>query len=134
GLDRKSGRGSGPRRIRAVSGSYGHFSALASTCLASPLASRPASIRTLSSPLARVLDGVPRFGGALLSQRRSRWTKTQNAVCPIATVMLSLRCQSVPPFPSLFTRSIPNRLTWLAFPVLLPKSLRRHCRHHLAVP
>lgn len=39
-------------------------------------------------PTGPLLDGVPRFGGALLSLRRSQWTKTRNAVCPIATVML----------------------------------------------
>ena len=36
-------------------------------CLARPLASRPASIRTLAGPAGPLLDGVPRFGGALLS-------------------------------------------------------------------
>ena len=34
-------------------------------------------------PAGPLLDGVPRFGGALLSLRRSRWTKTRNAVCPM---------------------------------------------------
>ena len=46
------------------------------------------------SPL---LDGVPRFGGALLSLRRSRWTKTQIAVCPLATVMLHFDASQCPP-------------------------------------
>jgi hypothetical protein len=44
------------------------------------------------------LDGVPRFGGALLSPRRSPWTKTQNAVSPIATVVLHLDASPCPPF------------------------------------
>src|SRR5581483_5364212 len=95
----KAGNGSGPRRSRAVSGSCWPSLLMVSTCLARPLASRPASIRTRFGPVGPLLDGVPRFGGALLSRRRSQWTKTPNAVCPIATVMLYFDASQCPPSP-----------------------------------
>src|SRR5260370_18411640 len=44
-------------------------------------------------------DGVPRFGGALLSLRRARWTKTRNAISPLSTVGLHFTASQPPPFP-----------------------------------
>ena len=77
-------------------------------------ASRPASIRTDSGRLARCKMGSLVFGGALLSPRRSHWTKTPNAVSPIATVVLHFGARQLPPFSTLRfilnTRFVPNEL------------------------
>jgi hypothetical protein len=57
-----------------------------------------------------LLDGVPRFGGALLSPWRPPWIKTQNAVCPVATVMLYFDASQclLPPFRDFRDQRIPS--------------------------
>lgn len=74
-------------------------------------------------PAGPLQDGVPRIGGVLLSQRRSHWTKTQNAVSPIATVVLHFGASQLPPFSTLrfvpMTRLVPARLfRWYGSPPL----------------
>src|SRR5258708_8616118 len=72
----------------------------------------------------RMLDGVPRFGGALISLRRSRLgPKTRIAVCPIATVMLYLDASQCPlsPFPRCFQIVVMMRL--LLFPLAVATQL-----------
>jgi hypothetical protein len=67
------GMGADRLRSRVLSGSCWP-SLRIRLCLAGTVgfASRPASIRTRSGRAGRLLDGVPRFGGALLSLRRSQ--------------------------------------------------------------
>src|SRR5260370_23671258 len=96
----------------------GRFSSWVSACLACRFCLSPRFYPHLIRPAGRLLDGVPRFGGALLSLRRSRLgPKTRIAVCPIATVMLYLDASQCPlsPFPRCFQIVVMMRL--LLFPL-----------------
>ena len=60
-----------------------------------------------SGPAGPLLDGVPRFGGAAAILAAISRIKTQNAVCPMATVVLYVDASQCPPFPR---RKCYNRL------------------------
>jgi hypothetical protein len=97
------GNGSGPRRSHAVSGSCGLPLLIGLNLPGTSACLSPRFYPHSTGPVSPLLDGVPRFGGALLSPLRPLWIKTQNAVGPIATVMLyfdASQCSfSLPRFP-----------------------------------
>ena len=90
------GNGSGPRRSRAVSGSCWPPLRISLSLAGISACLSPRFYPHSAGPAGPLLDGVPRFGGALLSKRRSRSTKTRNAVCPVATVMLYFDASQCP--------------------------------------
>jgi len=92
------GMGADPRRSGAVSGSCWSLLRIGCSCLAVVCLS-PRFYPHCFGPAGPLLDGVPRLGGALLSRRRSRWTRDAERSPPHIDGCASLRCQSVAPFP-----------------------------------
>jgi len=88
------GMGADRLRSRALSGSCWP-SLRIRLCLAGTVgfASRPASIRTRSGRAGRLLDGVPRFGGALRSPRRSRFDQEAERSQPHSDGYALPQCQ-----------------------------------------
>ena len=119
------GMGAGPRPGRAVSGSCrppGRFRlslADSSVCLSPRFYPH---LSGLSSPL---LDGVPRFGGALQSWRRSRVDQDAKRSLPHSDGCASLRCQPVPSY------STPRRSSSAARPSLSASLALPLCRCRL---
>ena len=101
------GNGSGPTLKTNISGS-GWWSLMVGHSLpGTSFGLSPRFYSQLVGPASPLPDGVPRFGGALLSRQRSQWTKRQSAVSPIATVMLKPDASQC--FPSSALQIMPNR-------------------------
>ena len=92
------GMGADPLRSPAVSGSIWSSLRLVALCLARRFCLSPRFYPHLSGPAGPLPDGVPRFGGALLSPRRSRVDQDAERSQPHSDGYALLRCQSVFPF------------------------------------
>jgi hypothetical protein len=106
------GMGADPLRRRGVRDPVGRISAWVSVCLACRVCLSPRFYPHSVRPESRLLDGVPRFGGALLSLRRSRLDQDVERSQPHSDGYALPRCQTLPPF------SIPR---------CSPIVLRRYC-------
>jgi len=72
-----------------------HCSSSAAVCLARRFCLSPRFYPHLSEPAGSLPDGVPRFGGALLSLRRSRLDQDAERSLPHSDGYALLRCQPV---------------------------------------
>ena len=124
------GMGSDPRGSRAVSGScWSLRSASATVSLARRVCLSPRFYPHLSEPAGPLPDGVPRFGGALPSLRRSRMDQVAERSLPHSDGCALLPCQPVFPFST--PRSFP--IVGLRF-TFGPSSRSSRRRGSLAVP
>ena len=92
------GMGADPLRSPAVAGSFWSSLRLVALCLACRFCLSPRFYPHLSGPAGPLPDGVPRFGGALLSPRRSRVDQDTERSQLHSDGYALLRCQSVFPF------------------------------------